>query len=320
MIFPKAQGVIVPMVLIAVILAAFVIILCLSYAVYRFAFYSPNRRQNNDYAIASTPQTDALHEDILRLIDAANALPYEAVSITSHDDLILSGRYYYQREGAPLNICFHGYRGTPSRDFSGGLQVMLRQGHNVLMIEQRAHCSSQGHTISFGIKERFDCLDWVRYALRRFGEETQILLVGISMGAATVLMASEMELPSQVVGIITDCPYSAPKTIIRKVCGDMKLPVHTSTWLACVSAKLFGHFDLTESTALEAVKHAAVPILLIHGEEDNFVPCQMSMEIQAARPDIIELQTFPGAGHGLSYLLDPEQIIRGFYQRILPTE
>lgn len=308
------------MVLIAVILAAFVIFLCLSFAVYRFAYFSPNRRQNNDYAIASTPQMDALHEDILRLIDAANAIPYETVNITSHDGLILSGRYYHQREGAPLNICFHGYRGTPSRDFSGGLQVMLRQGHNVLMIEQRAHCSSQGHTISFGIKERFDCLDWVRYALQRFGEDTQILLVGISMGAATVLMASELELPSQIIGIIADCPYSAPKSIVRKVCGDMKLPVQFSTWLACVSVKLFGHFELTESTALEAAKHAAVPILLIHGEEDNFVPCQMSMEIQAANPARIELQLFPGAGHGLSYLIDHdryEQVIRDFSDRLL---
>lgn len=263
---------------------------------------------------------DALHEDILYLIDAANALPYEAVTITSHDGLVLSGRYYHQREGALLNICFHGYRGTPSRDFSGGLQVMLRQGHNVLMIEQRAHCSSQGHTISFGIKERLDCLDWVRYALQRFGEETQILLVGISMGAATVLMASELELPSQVVGIIADCPYSAPKAIIHKVCGDMRLPVQFSTWLACVSAKLFGHFDLTESTALEAVKHAAVPILLIHGEEDNFVPCQMSMEIQAADPARIKLQLFSGAGHGLSYLIDQEryeQVVRDFSDRVL---
>jgi fermentation-respiration switch protein FrsA (DUF1100 family) len=100
----------------------------------------------------------------------------------------------------------------------------------------------------------------------------------------------------------------------------MRLPVQFSTWLACVSAKLFGHFDLTESTALEAVKHAAVPILLIHGEEDNFVPCQMSMEIQAADPAKIELQLFPGAGHGLSYLIDQERyerVIRDFNDRLL---
>ncbi len=66
---------------------------------------------------------------------------------------------------------------------------MLREGHNVLMIEERAHLESEGHTITFGIKERYDALDWIRYALQRFGEDTRIILVGISMGAATVLMA-----------------------------------------------------------------------------------------------------------------------------------
>ena len=109
------------MVITVLLVTVLILFLCLSYAVYRFAYYSPNRQQNNDYAIASTPQMDALHDDILRLIDAANELPYEAVHITSHDGLNLSGRYYHQRESAPLNICFHGYRGTPSRDFSGAL-------------------------------------------------------------------------------------------------------------------------------------------------------------------------------------------------------
>lgn len=309
------------MVPVALVLLSAAVFFGSTYAIYRFGFYSPNKRQNDDYAVASTPQMDARHEEIRCLIHAARELPFESVHIRSHDGLLLTGRYYHRQDGAPLSICFHGYRGTPTRDFSGGIQIMLRQGHNVLMVEERAHCSSQGHTITLGVKERFDCLDWIRYALDRFGSDTKIILVGISMGASTVLMASGLPLPRQVVGIAADCPYSSPEAIIRKLCGDMKLPGGIFTRLASLSAALYGHFDLKSASALDAVRLASVPILLIHGEEDHFVPCEMSREIYTANPDRIELHLFPGAGHGLSFLVDPiryEAVIRDFHRRILP--
>ena len=191
------------------------------YGVYKFAFDSPNQTQNDDLHVAKTPQMTERAKKIRSMIEEARNIPFERVYITSHDGLKLSGRYYHQQDGAPLDICFHGYRGTPARDFSGGIQIMLREGHNVLMIEERAHLESEGHTITFGIKERYDALDWIQYALQRFGEDTRIILVGISMGAATVLMASELELPEQVKGIVADCPYTSPEVIIKKVCKDM---------------------------------------------------------------------------------------------------
>lgn len=257
------------------------------------------------------------------MIDAVNSLPYERVTIRSHDGLTLSGRYYHQRDGAPLNICFHGYRGTPSRDFSGGFQIMRRQGHNVLMIEERAHKNSQGHTITFGVEERYDCLDWIRYALERFGPQTRIVLSGISMGAATVLMASALPLPEQVVGITADCPYTSPAAIIRQVGRHMGIPEGVSGFLSAAAARIFGHFRLNAADAAEAVRQTKVPILLIHGEADDFVPCAMSRRIHAANPERIAFFTFPGAGHGLSFLADPgryEELIRAFTRQVLPAE
>ncbi|MBO6158589.1 MAG: alpha/beta hydrolase [Firmicutes bacterium] len=290
------------------------------YGVYKFAFDSPNQTQNDDLHVAKTPQMSERAEKIHSMIENARSIPFERVFITSHDGLKLSGRYYHQQEGAPLDICFHGYRGTPARDFSGGIHIMLREGHNVLMVEERAHLQSEGHTITFGIRERYDVLDWIHYALDRFGTDTQIILVGISMGAATVLMASELELPGQVKGIVADCPYTAPEAIIKKVCRDMKIPGDLGGLLAMASARLFGGFDLKESSALKAAPHLKVPVLLIHGEEDHFVPCEMSRELYAANPEKIRLEIFPGAGHGLSFLLDPERydrLVRDFSRKVL---
>ena len=308
------------MVAVYVLLALTVVVLVAAYVVFRLLFHSPIGTQNDDESISPSEQVDPLRETIITMIRALNELPFERVGIQSFDGLKLCGRYYHRADGAPLAILFHGYRGTPSRDFSGGAVSYLADGFNVLLIEQRGHCTSGGHVTTFGVKERRDCLSWVDYAVTRFGAETRIVLCGISMGAATVLLASGMDLPNNVRGIIADAPFTSPKEIIMRVSKDRKLPPHLVWWLAWLGALLFGRFLLTGVDAAEAVKHTPVPILLLHGEDDRYVPCDMGRKIAAANPKMVELHTFPHAGHGLSFLIDRpryEQLTRAFLARIL---
>ena len=278
--------------------------------IYLYAFYSPRGRQNDDRYITVPMKSREMYERSIRMIDRMNERPYEPVSITSYDGLRLSGRYYRTREGAPLAILCHGYRGTPSRDFCGGADVCFSLGLNVLLIEERAHCSSGGHTVTFGVKERYDVLSWTRYAAERFGDNVKILLAGISMGGGTMLMASELGLPENVRGILADCPFTSPAEIIRSFGEKEGLPMKAAYPLAALSAWIWGGFSLTGADALEAVKRAKVPILLIHGEADGLVPCEMSRAIAEANPRLIERHTFPGADHGLSYLEDTERYTR----------
>ena len=274
---------------------------------YRTAFYSPKKRKKDDYAIPKGAQYEKERQRMLSLIRQMDELPYEAVTISAQDGTKLAARYYHVRDGAPLQIQFHGYRGTAVRDFCGGNKLARESGHNTLVVDQRAHGKSGGTTITFGIRERLDCLCWAEYANQRFGSDTPIFLSGVSMGAATVLMASELKLPANVIGIIADCPYSSPEAIIRKVCReDRHLPPALVMPFIRLGARLFGHFDLREASALEAVQHTNIPILLIHGEEDRFVPCDMSREIFGACAGEKNRVTFPGAGHGLSYIVDTE--------------
>lgn len=292
-----------------------------AYGFYRYIFYSPVGKQNDDRALPLPSKSESADKRALELIDRLNAKAFERVSITSFDGLRLNGRYYHVRSGAPLLLMCHGYRGTPSRDFSGGADICFSSGYNLLLIEERAHCSSGGHTITFGINERRDCADWCRWAAERF--RSPIILVGISMGAATVLMASALDLPENVRGIIADCPFTSPKEIIRTVGASMGIPVGVAMPLARLGARVFGGFSLDASAdAAEAVRHARVPILLIHGEADDFVPCAMGRKIAAANPELIELQTFPGAWHGASYLVDTARytrLINSFCERVTQT-
>ena len=277
--------------------------------IYRYGFYSPHGGQNDDHRI-QIPMSEAQHRQSIAMIDRLNARPYERVQIASFDGLRLAGRYYHTKDGAPLAILCHGYRGTPSRDFCGGADICFNKRFNVLLIEERAHCTSEGHTITFGVKERYDVLAWVNYAVERFGTDLKILLAGISMGGGTVLMASGLPLPKNVRGILADCPFTSPAEMIMVFGRAKKLPMKIAYPMAGLAAKLFGGFSLKDADAVEAVKHAKVPILIIHGEADGLVPCDMSRRIAEANPVQITRYTFPGADHGLSYIVDTERYTR----------
>ena len=274
------------------------------YIVYRIAFYPVPLKGDTTLSALDNPQFRAQRQRIHQMIADMEALPYESVSIVARNGVRLTGRYYHSAEGAPLDIGFHGYRGSIDRDFCGGAQISLSLGHNVLLINERSQNGSEGRCITFGILERLDCLDWIAYANERFGRPA-ITLYGVSMGAATVLMATELALPDNVRGIIADSPYSAPLDIICQVGkNNMNLPHGLTAVLATAAARIYGKFDLRAATAAEAVKNAKVPILIIHGENDPFVPCGMSGEIARNCASPLRLETFPDAEHGLSFLAD----------------
>lgn len=290
-----------------------------SYYAYRIAFYNPpsdpDEAPNMDGSIY-----EPYREEITRLYRQIRDRDCEQVTIYSEDGLKLFGRYYHVRDGAPLDIGFHGYRSRPFTDFAGGSEMSFEMGHNLLLVDQRAHGRSEGRTISFGIRERWDVLSWVDYTLERFGGDTQILLYGVSMGAATVLMASGLELPANIKGIIADCPYTVPMDIILHVGKSYPLPQFLIKPFVILGAKIYGGFDIRETDAVRAVAGSKIPTLIIHGDGDSFVPETMSNLAYLANPANIQRITFPGAGHALSYLSDTpryKKIVQEFVERVL---
>lgn len=290
-----------------ILLLVLLLILAGSWYAYSISFYSPLSRRIGPDAPLNGEQYDAVSEHIFRMTSIMAKIPREDVFITSHDGLKLHGRYYHVQDGAPVEILFHGYRSHPYRDCSGGHALTRKMGFNSLVVDQRAHGESEGSTISFGIMERQDLLGWVQYCNDRFGSEISIILSGLSMGAATVLMSADLNLPKNVKCIIADSPYSTPAAIIEKVCKDKHYPVALCRPFLYLGAFIFGRFKLNETSAKAAVSKAKIPILLIHGEADHFVPCSMSHEIAKCCTSPVTVQTFPDAGHGLCYMTDPKR-------------
>ncbi|MBR2930064.1 MAG: alpha/beta hydrolase [Clostridia bacterium] len=286
-------------------------ILIASYATYKMIF--KRKRRDYDPLYGLDKPAYAVHKDtVIRMVGRISEEPFEPVSIIARDGVRLYGRYYHRSDGAPIHLICHGYKSSPLRDGAGGGLDALRLGHNLLLIYQRAHGESEGETITFGILERYDIRDWASYLTDRLGEDAEIILIGTSMGGASVLMAAELDLPKTVKCIISDCPYSKPKDIILSVAKQRGYPPALVYPFIRLGARIFGGFDLEAVSGIEAIKHSGIPILIAHGEADTLVPQKMSRELHRAALEAgvdCTLMTFPGAEHCLSFITNYDSYV-----------
>ena len=302
------------------------LVLLTAWICYRMAFFAvkEKRPSQDEYPIPPGKIYEPYRDTMVQWMKEVRAMAPQTVSIISHDGLKLWGSYYEFAPGAPIELMFHGYRGSAERDLCGGVQRCFALGRSALLVDQRTSGRSDGHVITFGIQEHRDCLRWVDFMVSHFGKDVKIILTGISMGAATVLLAAGNPLPKQVVGVLADCGYTSAKEMICKTIGEMRLPPALLYPFVKLGARLYGRFDLEEVTPLEAVKNCTVPVIFFHGEDDQFVPCEMSRRNFDVCPAPKTLVTIPGAGHGLSYPKDPEAYLHAaasfFTENGVPTE
>ena len=299
------------LVYISLIILAIVIALVLLTALMCFmmAFYSSNKPTDEEFPLPPGEIYLPYRETMVNWMKESRALPYETMSITSFDGLTLRGRYYEYAPNAPIELMMPGYRGLAERDLCGGVQRCFAMGRSALIVDQRGCGESEGHVITFGVREHRDCLDWMRLLIDRFSEDVRIYLTGISMGASTVMIAAGQELPPQVIGVVADCGFTSAKDIIKKVIRQMHLPADFLYPLVRLGALLYGGFDLEAISPIESLKTCRVPICFAHGDTDDYVPYEMSVQNYEICSAPKTLFTAKGAGHGLAYLADPESYI-----------
>lgn len=246
--------------------------------------------------------------------------PHSDVWQTSFDGLRLHATYFpagEKQERTKMVICFHGYTSQGMSDYIGLSDYYQKRGFAMLLPDARAHGVSEGEYIGFGCLDRQDALGWIRWAIEELGEETEILLHGTSMGAATLLMLSGLSLPEQVKGIVSDCGFTSPKEVFTHVLHSMyHLPAFPLIPGAdLVNRKLAG-YGMDECNAKREVEKAKVPILFIHGEADTFVPCSMCDEIYEHCASPKSRLIVAGAAHAESYYKDMKNYERALTEFI----
>ena len=254
-------------------------------------------------------------------IETLDALPHETLSLTSHDGLQLYARFFPLEGGGGGHdtvIVVHGYRGG-IEDFAMMLPWYRAQGFNILIVDDRAHGKSEGNFAGFGALDCIDCAGWCRVIAERIPDRA-IFLHGISMGAATVILAACSALPRQVRGAIADCSYTSAVEEFRHV---MRTAMHIPGWvsallmpLASLFCRLRAGYFFREAAPLSALPKTRLPFLFVHGTEDNYVPTEMVHRLYAACPTEKALLLVDGAPHAVSYAVDPqkyETAISAFY-------
>lgn len=248
----------------------------------------------------------------------------EEVRTTSDDATTLAGHVLACRPDSPLWVVFaHGYHDN----WRAGLTYARRladSGFNLLFCDLRAHGGSGGDWVGCGWLDRRDLVAWCRWVVGRAGQGARVALMGISMGAASCLMASaEGDLPSQVRACVADSAYSDFWRTAENVVSTGSLgtpPVAAHPLLDVARRRLMrapGGYDLRAARPVDALARTRVPVLLLHGELDRVVPPVMARELAAAGTGH-ELACFPGAGHCCAVFADPARywdVVLGFLGR-----
>lgn len=228
---------------------------------------------------------------------------YSDKYIESYDKLQLHS-YVVTQNSNKWAIVVHGYGGS-GKLMSDKSKYFYDMGYNVLIPDLRGHGKSEGDYIGMGWKDRLDIISWINFIIKE-NPNAEIVLHGTSMGAATVLMTSGENLPSNVKAIVADCAYtSAWDEFSYQLETYLKVPSYYILNVTNMVTKLKAGYSLKEASALESVKKATVPILFIHGDKDKFVPYSMMDKLYDATNSPKEKLTIEGGEHANSDLVSP---------------
>lgn len=245
----------------------------------------------------------------------------EEITLESKDGLTLHGLWVPAENPRGTVLYAHGYRSSILVEMCPFLAFYHQMGLNLLLPDQRSHGKSQGKFITFGVKESEDMVRWIQLHNRRFGEQP-MLLMGMSMGASTMLYLADRDLPENVRCILADCGFTSPWEILSGVYRNtIHLPAWISMWSANLFARILAGFGLREKDTRKILPNSRLPVLLIHGKDDAFVPCRMTEEAYAVCAQPKEMMLVPGAEHGVSILKDKEGYrtrVCAFLDRYIP--
>ena len=248
------------------------------------------------------------------------SLPKEDVWMESFDGLRLHGVLLKNGDGKKLIIEAHGFRSSPQHDFIAAFPYFYNKGYSILMIDHRAHGESEGKYITYGVFERCDLRDWVYFAMEKLGTDIEIVLHGISMGASTVLMTSALDLPENVRGIIADSGYTSPYDIFVRV---LEHSFHAKPFpvlpITQIMAEHKANFGFKDASTLDAMAENTIPVIFVHGEDDDFVPIEMSEANFAVCKAPKFFVRVPDALHACSYVVDKrkcEEALDAFFNFI----
>ena len=270
------------------------------------------RRDRTELFRASTvvPSGRYRFRDRMQLgVDWFESQPKTELQIKSKDGLSLAAELIEAENPIGLIVAVHGFRSWPAREFALVAKHLYESGYTVLYPYMRAHRKSEGKYITFGVKERCDIGAWAQLLAEKH-PDLPLFLYGQSMGGATVIMASGLDLPANTKGIIADSAYYSPRDVIATaLTQSYKVPVFPMLPAMDLWARLLAGYSITATNCQDAFDRTHLPFLFIHGTADELVPYAMGKLNYDHCKSEKQMLTVEGAAHCASYYVDPARYI-----------
>ena len=221
---------------------------------------------------------------------------FEEVFTTSFDGLKLHGYQVLNKDTNKWAITVHGYM-TDAFSLSTKALHYYEIGYNVLAIDLRGHGKSKGNYIGMGYHDAKDLIEWIKYINSKYSD-AEILIHGVSMGAATVMNVTGEKLPVNVIAAIEDCGFTSTWEMFSYQLKEMyNLPSRPFLDIANIVTQIRAGYSFGKAEAIEQVKKSTTPTLFIHGDKDRFVPFKMLNQLYQSANCPKEKLVIKGAGH-----------------------
>ncbi len=267
------------MVLIILYILSFIIVLLLFLAL--LFGYLLNRKTT----VPKMHSYDGVYKELSERGDYYGVEPdtyhFDEVSISSRYGYELYGRWYpcaAEAETQKTVIIVHGYTVNLMCSLRY-LDLFYSKGYNVLMYDHRSHGRSKGERCSLGYYERHDlitCIDWV---MQKVGGS--VGLHGESMGASTSILTAAMD--DRIAFVVADCGYASLYDELKfQLKTQYKIPGAPFIFFANVFNRLFFKHRYQDVSPIKALEDVHVPVLFIHGEDDEVTPVESSIDMYNA--------------------------------------
>ena len=238
---------------------------------------------------------------------------HEHIYIESFDGLKLHGRYFNNPDSKNLIIFIHGVHATPFTNFAVHAKKALKEGYNVLLVDQRAHAKSEGKYITYGKSEHQDVLSWIDYVDKN-KDIDNIYLYGISMGATSVCLASEKIDNPKVKALVIDSAYTTLEDLMKFLMKTYHAPEKMFMGPIKFLAKHKAHICFDDFDTRKALANNKIPALFVHGTADNVVSKDFLIDNYKACASFKEELLVENANHTMAMVVGGDEAFNKLFK------
>lgn len=230
-------------------------------------------------------------------------IPFEEMILTSNFGYNLFGRFYKNSNITnKIMISLHGHNSCSVSQMKY-LEMFLSLGFNVFMPDHRYSGFSEGKSVTFGIYESLDVIQWMDSIMKDYPESV-FYIFGESMGAVTSLMVAEKD--QRIKSVIEYCAFANMETLVSQYISNEFLAKKVFWPSLRLLGRIIYKIDLAKSNALLAIEKIKVPILILHSKADKVVDYKNALLLSSAQKNA-EFFSFEDSIHARSMVKYPDE-------------